>query len=62
MHFGAILLVFFLVLLVLGPAAIVRVFLSLLTLLGILLALIWLMATFAPKDNDTDETRHEIRQ
>jgi hypothetical protein len=62
MHFGAILLVFFLVLLVLGPAAIVRVFLSLLTLLGILLALIWLMATFAPKDNDTDGTRHEIRQ
>jgi hypothetical protein len=62
MHFGAILLIFFLTLLVLGPAAIVRVFLGLLILLGIMLALIWLAATCAPKDNETDGTRHEIRQ
>ena len=52
MHLGAILLIFLLVLLILDPRAIVRVFLSLLTLLGILLALMWLIVTFAPKDND----------
>jgi amino acid transporter len=54
MHIGAILLVFLLVLLILGPRAIVRVFLSLLTLLAILLislALIWLIASFNPKDS-----------
>jgi hypothetical protein len=59
MHIGAILLVFLLVLLVLGPRAIVRVFLSLLTLLAILLislALIWLIASFSPRDNNPNLT------
>jgi len=50
-------------LLVLGPAAIIRIFLSLLTLLGILLALIWLTGTFAPKDSGTNGAQQsQMRQ
>jgi hypothetical protein len=51
MHIGAILLIAVIVICFLDPGAVIRAFLGLTTLVGILLATLWLFVTFSPKDH-----------
>jgi len=51
MHLGAILLIAVIILCFLGPGAVIRALLGLATLVGILLATLWLLVTCSPKDH-----------
>jgi hypothetical protein len=51
MHIGAILLIVVIIICSLGPGAVIRALLGLATLVGILLATLWLLINCSPKDH-----------